>query len=180
MEENLYRFDGVLWEGDRSPTPLCPKHRLEMDSYSYDDESPYVYDHLRCEECSKDYVIPRDLSDEQKYLVRKLRAKNYLKDIKVLNLDDEAIPIAESKATSKDKKYFVKALLTESKVGQRLVVYAGERGKKDKTQIFIEPSIKRLAFDQNNIHPSDVFLKLEATFNDGDKSSINKSKHRKK
>lgn len=180
MASNLYRFDGVLWEGSIAPKPLCPKHRMEMDAYSFDDDGPpYSYDHLRCEECEKDYVIPRDLEVEQKYLARKLKAKG-LKDLKVLNLDDEAIPIAEDKASPKDKKYFVKALLTESKVGQRLVVYAGERGKKAKTQIFVEPSIKRLAFDQTDTHPSEVFLELEATFDDGTKSSIRKPKSTKK
>ena len=92
--------------------------------------------------------------------------------MKFINLDDEAIPIAESKVSSKDNKYFVTAILTESKVGQRLVIYAGEKGKNEKTQIFIEPEIKRLAFDQNDTHPSDVFVVVEGTFKDGTKMSI--------
>lgn len=179
MAKNLYRFDGVLWEGSLVSQPLCPVHKLEMDAYTYDDEAPYTYDHLRCEECQEDYVIPRDIRNEQEYLARKLKSKTYT-DVKVINLDDEAIPIAEDKATSRDGKYFVKALLTESKVGQRLVVYAGKRGKKEKAQIFVEPSIKRLAFDQKDTHPSDVFLQLEATFDDGTTASIEKSKKRKK
>lgn len=174
MEKNLYRFDGVLWEGSLVPKPLCPKHKLEMDAYSYGTK-PYAYDHLRCEECQEEYVIPRDIDDEQQYLARKLKSKNYT-NAKVINLDDEAIPIAEDKTTSSDGRYFVKALLTESKVGQRLVVYAGERGKKEKTQIFVEPSIKRLAFDQKDTHPTDIFLQLEATFDDGTTASIKKQR----
>jgi hypothetical protein len=59
-------------------------------------------------------------------------------------------------------------------VGQRLVVYAGEKGRKEKTQVFVEPDIKRLAFDQNDIHPSEVFVKLEATFRDGTQISMKK------
>jgi len=181
MSSELYRIDGVLWDGGFTPKPYCPKHRLEMDAYSLAEGDPteYEYDHLRCEECSEDYIIPRDIHEEQKYINRKLKSRE-LKDIKILNLDDEAIPIAEDKATSKNKKYFVKAILTESKIGQRLVVYAGERGKKEKTQIFIEPAIKRLAFDQKDIHPSDVFVKLEATFEDGTLNSIEGLKPNKK
>jgi hypothetical protein len=60
----------------------------------------------------------------------------------------------------------------KSKVGERLVIYAGERGKTNKTQIFVEPRIKRLAFDQKDAHPSDVFLKVEATFEDGSSASM--------
>ena len=92
--------------------------------------------------------------------------------MKVLNLDDEAVPIAESKASSKDGKFFVTAVMVDSKVGQRVVVYAGEKGRKEKTQIFIEPNIKRLAFDQNDLHPADVFLALDGTFEDGTSFSI--------
>ena len=175
MSQELYRLDGVLWDRSTKPNPYCPKHKLEMDPYTYDegDPSEYKYDHLRCEECSDDYIIPRDITEEQKYVGRKLKSRE-LKDIKVLNLDDEAVPIAESKVISKDKKYFVKAILTESKVGRRLVVYAGERGKQNKTQIFVEPSIKRLAFDQKDLHPLEIFAKLEATFKNGDTSSMKK------
>lgn len=177
MIEKLYKLDGVLWSDDVTPEPLCPKHRLEMDAYSMEPADKYDpdYDHLRCEECEKDYVIPRDIHAQQTYIRRKLNSFD-LKGIKVLNLDDEAIPIVEDKISSVDKKYFVKALLTKSKVGQRLVIYAGEKGKIGKTQIFVEPEIRRLAFDQNDLHPTDVFLKVEAEFADGTKSSFRKKK----
>ena len=172
MLDKLYILDGVLWDGSVKPKPYCPKHKLEMDPYTLDeDPSDSTYDHLRCEECPEDYIISRDFGEEQTYVSRKLRSRD-LKNIKVLNLDDEAIPLSEEKVKSKDGKYFVTALLTESKVGLRLVVYAGEKGAQGKTQIFVEPGIRRLAFDQKDIHPADVFVKLEATFNDGTSASI--------
>jgi hypothetical protein len=110
--------------------------------------------------------------------MKKLESRE-LKNLKVLNLDDEAIPLAEAKSKSKDGKYFVTASLVESKVGKRLVVYVGERGQKDKTQIFVEPEIKRVAFDQNNLHPTDIFLKLEGTFVDGSSTVIQKARGKK-
>jgi len=168
-EISLYRIDGVLWGGALNPQAYCPKHRLELDPYTYDEVGPYKYDHLRCEECPEDYIIPRDIDDEQTYVKRKLRARQ-LNQTRVINIDDESVPLAETKL--KNGKYFVTALLTQSKLGHRLVVYAGEKGKKDKAQIFIEPEIKRLAFDQNNIHPTKIFAKLEAIFKDGTKHSI--------
>jgi hypothetical protein len=145
-----------------------------MDPWTYDDNLlEQEFKHLHCDECKKTYPIPRNFEDEQTYVYRKLQSR-HLKDIKVLNLDDEAIPIAEDKASTKDEKFFVKAIITESKVGKRLVIYAGERKKKEKTQIFVEPEIKRLAFDQKDMHPSDVFLMVEATFEDGTTSTIKK------
>ncbi len=51
-----------------------------------------------------------------------------------------------------------------------------KKGEKKKTQIFVEPDIKRLAFDQKDLHPTDVFTKLEATFSDGTKASQKKKK----
>jgi len=91
-----------------------------------------------------------------------------------INIDNEATPIAESKVSSKDNRFFVVSRLMESKTGLRLVVYAGEKGKKEKTQIFVEPEIKRLSFDQKDQHPTDVFTKLEAIFSDGTKVSQEK------
>lgn len=50
-----------------------------------------------------------------------------------------------------------------------------KKGVKEKTQIFVEPKIKRLAFDQKDLHPTDIFTKLEATFSDGTKASQTKT-----
>lgn len=178
MSDQLYRQSGVLWSPS-GYTAYCPKHRLEMDSYTRSDTKPAKYDLLRCEECPDMYQIPRDFSAEGEYLRRRLKSKN-LKNAKVLNLDDEAIPIAEDDVRTKDGKYFVKALLTESKIGQRLVIYAGEKGKKDKAQIFVEPSIERLSFDQTNIHPLEIFARVDATFKSGKSHSMKNAKPKKK
>jgi len=169
-EQNLI-IDGIKWHvTGRQVQPLCPKHHLRLYVVG---GSEYISSSLSCEECNTPYRLPRYVYSEKIYILDKLDSKIF-KDMKFINLDDEAIPIAESKVSSKDNRYFTTALLTESKVGLRLVVYAGEKGKLHKTQIFVEPDIKRLAFDQKDLHPSDVFVKLEGTFEDGTKSSINK------
>lgn len=118
--------------------------------------------YLRCEECKKGYSIPRNWENEQQYVLDKVDSKLF-KGIKFINLDDEAIPIAEDKKSSRDNKFFITSLLTKSKTGLRLIVYAGEKGKKEKTQIFVEPDIKRLAFDQKDLHPNEVFTKSYST-----------------
>lgn len=162
MDNPLVRIDGILWNikmgpRGRSVIPICPIHSMRMNASEFS-----IY--LKCEECGKSIKMPRAFGDERRYVLDRVDAKIY-KTMKVINLDDEAIPLAEGKY-SKDNKYFVTAIITESKIGKRLVIYAGEKGKQNKTQIFVEPEIKRLSFDQNNLHPTDVFTKIEATFSD--------------
>lgn len=175
MDDQYIIIDGIKWHvqylSAEYTKPLCPKHHLTL---SLELNNPNVC-WLKCQECENNYTVPREYNTQKNYIIDKLNSKEF-KKMKFINLDDEFIPIAEDKTDSKDDRYFVKAILTESKVGQRLVVYAGEKGKKDKAQIFVEPEIKRLAFDQTDLHPSDVFLKLEGTFDDGTSASIKKKK----
>lgn len=181
QEQLKIRVDKILWwiytdiRGRRHAQPLCPRHHLRMKPV----ESPLVYNiddskDLKCEDCEKSYAIPRSFGNERAYVLDRVDA-NVFKGMKVLNLDDESIPLVEEKLLSEDKKFFVTGLLTKSKVGLRLVIYAGKRGQKEKSQIFVEPEIKRLAFDQNDLHPTDVFTKIEATFDDDTKITMTKN-----
>lgn len=173
-------IDGIKWwiyGSPRSIQPVCSKHNLRL--YPFPSKFPASAKFLLCEDCPKMYELPRTYAREKTYVLDKWDAQNF-KKMKFINLDDEALPLAEGKA--KNDKYFVTAKLTKSKVGERLIVYAGEKGKKSKkerTQVFVEPNIKRLAFDQTDMHPSDVFLKLEATFDDGTKHAIESPKNEK-
>jgi hypothetical protein len=168
------KIDGILWIVSSEVTiqPLCPKHHLRMypvvteyNHYEYNSQE------LRCAECKDIYNIPRRFSEEKDYVLDKIDSKEF-KGLKFINIDNEAIPLASDSQENRD--YFVKSLLTKSKVGLRLVIYAGRKGAKNKTQIFIEPEIMRLAFDQNDLHPTDIFTKLVAQFVDGTSSNIQK------
>ena len=181
MNDQFIIVDKIKWWVSNNGTarnsqPICLKHNLRLRP-TIDRHSTY-YNYtttsqtLICEECDQPHLIPRSYQRELQYIIDKIDAKVF-KDTKFINLDDEALPIAEDKI-SNNSEYFVTSLLTKSKVGLRLIVYAGRKGDNQKTQIFIEPEIKRLAFDQSNLHPTDVFTKLEATFLDGTKSRQSK------
>lgn len=181
--DQFITLDKIKWwittspNGTRSSQPICPDHGLRLrpikdyfsNQYNYWNDSRS----LKCEECEKIHGIPRSYQDEQQYILDKLDAKVF-KGFKYINLDDEALPIAEDKVGSKDNKYFVTSRLMQSKTGLRLVVYAGEKGSEKKTQIFVEPEIKRLSFDQKDLHPTEVFAELEATFIDGTRQKMKK------
>lgn len=184
MEKKLCRIDNILWDIDERnqyATPLCLIHRYEMDPYDSLEQDmdiePGEKKQLKCDKCKKTYPLDRRFGEEIKYVFRILASKDF-KQMQVMNLDDEALPVAKNETPSRDSKYFIKSLLTRSKLGLRLVVYAGEKGRKEKTQIFIEPGMKRLAFDQKDLHPNDVFSKLEATFVDGTKAILKKNRTR--
>lgn len=176
-------LDGIKWWiKNRDPQPLCPIHHLRLSPKKgyykgvYDEYSRNAH-YLECQECKQLFSLPRDYSQEKQYVLDKIDAKIF-KNLRFINLDDEAIPIAEDKKSSEDDKFFVTSRLMKSKTGLRLIVYAGEKGKKEKTQIFVEPEIKRLSFDQKDLYPTDVFTKLEATFSDGTKGIISKDEEK--
>jgi len=176
MLDNGFIINGVKWVIGQHPVkaiPLYPKDHIELDSYPSGHE--WQESKLKCEKCGKVYTLPRNVDDQKRYVIRDINSRTY-KTKRFINLDDEALPLAEEKISSKDNKYFVTSLLTKSKAGLRLVVYAGEKGKKEKAQIFVEPDIKRLAFDQKDLHPTDVFTKLEATFSGGVKATQEKKR----
>jgi hypothetical protein len=184
----IVRIDKIKWwvtvdtHGGRILIPLCPQHNLRltaiaplvMGNHGYINGNYSDATRLKCAEGESHKIeIPRKFSEEKQYVIDKIDAKIF-KNVKTLNLDDEAVPIAKEKVYSKDEKFFVTAQLMESKRGIQVVVYAGEKGSKEKTQILISPDEKRLAFDQTDLHPSEVFTKVEVTFLDGTKSIIKK------
>ena len=179
-DQRIIRIDGLKWwvitnNGTRLPVPLCPDHDLRLtplhrrvlaSSRGYRDQYDSEVTTLQCAEGPHHLDIPRPYGDEKQYVIDRIDAKIF-KGMKTIDLDGELTPIANTHAKNKDDKYFVTAQLMESKRGIQLVVYAGEKGRTKKAQIFIEPEVKRLAFDQNDLHPSDVFVELKAIFDDG-------------
>lgn len=163
------KIDGVLWLDEGLDwVPLCPKHHMRMQLFYNDHDFSYV----ECQECKDHYELPREFNAQKEYIANKLEAKK-LKKLKYINIDGEHIAVVSDKVKTSDEKYFVKAIITESKTGPGIVIYAGETGGQ-KMQAFIDPNTKKLSFDPNDKHPSKIFVKIEAEFDDGQKHSIKK------
>ena len=189
IDNQIIRIDGIKWwivkstAGNRLPIPLCPIHDLRLRPIPPIEYDPFykkrMVGHpedsreLECAEGLHKIGIPRKFNSEKRYIVDRIDAKVF-KGMKVINLDNESVPVAESRVNSKNGKYFVKSQLMESKRGIQLVIYAGEKGKNEKTQIFVEPIVKRLDFDRKDLHPDEVFLEVTAKFNDGSSHAIKK------
>lgn len=188
MSRQIVRVDGIKWwvyentNGARIAQPLCPYHDLRMKpipprirtSRGWTDG--YDGNALKLE-CAEGHTIDlkRKYNDQKSYVIDRIDAKIF-KGMKVIDLDGELTPIAKEKLKSEDGEYFVTSQLMQSKRGLQLVVYAGEKGSGEKTQIFVEPKIKRLAFDQKDLSPTDVFAEVKATFVDGSSHALTKGK----
>lgn len=174
----LILVDGVKWHDAYSNQSvqirvryleaLCPKHNLRLTPIHG------TYGTTNKLNCAEDHVIemPRTWDKERKYVVDRIDAVKYAQ-MPILNLDDEAVPVAKDELKNTD--YWVRAKVTESKAGTRLIIWAGSKKDKNKTQLFIEPELKRVSFDQNDNHPTEVFAKVDAMFRDGVVTSVKKS-----
>lgn len=165
----LYLWEGLHWDVDwdingnpYSQTPLCPKQKcnckLKKSTESYQ-RGEYKYCCVRC-----DFKITLNKSIEEKAsdLLEIIESQKY-KDAEIINIDGELIRVQRDE--EKDDDYWVDVKLSKSKKGEvQLMVLAGSKKNKDKTQLFLDPKKERLAFDQNNDHPSKIFVKVLGTF----------------
>lgn len=183
MSNELYRIDGLLWQVDNYnelAIPLCPIHRIRL-SFNKGDElvswgSPHRYAHrLFCEDCDKVYSLRRELSDEEDYVVNKVKSTDLLK-YDVIDIDGILTPVTKKQKVQADDGFFCTAQIRDSKRGPQVVIYAGKKGSKEKSQVFITPEERRLSFDQNDLNPADVFTKITAEFRDGTSHTIEKTK----
>jgi hypothetical protein len=186
MDKKLPIIDGIKWyvyptkSGIRYAQPLCLQHNMRLqpikdykiyDRGKYRDNWNDEAKTLSCTEDNHTIKLPRKYEDQRQHVINKVDSLNFSK-MEVINLDDAAVPVA--KEDLKDTDHWVRSKVTKSKSGDRLIIWAGNCSEKNKTQLFVEPSIKKLGFDQNDDHPTKVFAKVEVTFANGVKSSISK------
>lgn len=178
MKDKLYRIDGLLWSVDpynELVIPICPVDKLEMRCDENNDEiwgedKRYITE-LHCQGCDKKYELKRNLHDEEKFVIGKVRAIDY-QDYKIIDIDGILTPVTKKQKKQTENGYFCTTQIRDSKRGPQVVIYAGKKGSKEKSQIFITPEERRLSFDQNDLNPADVFAKITAEFKDGSKHII--------
>ena len=168
----------------RIPQPLCPEHHLRLrhvESREYDASLRRMVSRgesgatqLKCAEGHR-IDLPRTYYEEKQYVLDRIDAVTFA-NVTYMYLDDIAVPVAVENTKSKDSPIWVRTKVTESKTGLRLIVWAGDRSKKNKAQLFIDPTVKRLGFDQNDDHPMEVFTRGAATFADDVRAIIDKNK----
>ena len=170
----------VKWDKDDFFQPVCREHSFALDAghtsngrwedNNWGDDG-WCYE-LRCLEGPHIIELPMPLEDIRRYIRKKLESKQY-SEAKLVDLDGLLVPVSKKdKVVTGDSEYFITSQVKNSKRGDQLVIYAGKKGSKSKPQIFIDPEHRKMSFDQNDLNPADVFVKLEATFKDGARHTI--------
>lgn len=158
---------GIKWWMDSNTInraePYCIQHHLPLRYLLLNDRS------FICDDCPTTKNVPRAVLQQKEYIANKLKAQLIAK-MEVINYNGELVPIAKTR--SKDDEYGIKAQIMESRHGKQLVIYVGKKGLEGKSQIFVDLENHKLSFDHNDLKPTEIFAKIEATFLDGSKMSI--------
>jgi len=161
------------------PYAYCPKHRMRLDigdasgrPMSQDTAVISGHSWLMCPTDSEQFPVPNNSFHVlQRRFQAALESAN-LKDADIVDIDGYQVPIAKATPPTKDSEYWAEVRINNTKRGKQLVVYAGKRGANDKTQIFVDPENDKISFDQNNMHPNEVFTKITAEFDSGKKTTM--------
>ena len=181
----LQLWDELLWQDvghSHGPYAYCPEHRMKLDVLSKLGTGTYVsqdsqtlgrYDiQLVCPKDQKAFPLPPGgLPMLRRHFLAALEAID-LQNAEIVDVDGYQIPIAKADAPKKDDEYWAQVRINDTKRGKQLVVYAGKRGDRDKVQMFLDLENDKITFDQNNMHPNDVFVRVTGEFRNGRKTTM--------
>lgn len=164
----LYRWSGIDWDvesddfGNPYAIPLCPNPKCHCKLVKSGEKynlGEYKYE---CVTCDFGITLNKSIEDKSRDFVNIVNSWTY-KDAEIINIDGDLIRVQREEETDND--YWVDAKLSKNKKGEvQLMVLAGSKKERDKTQLFLDPKNEKLSFDQNNDHPREVFCKVKATF----------------
>lgn len=165
----LYLWEGLHWDIDYdingnpcSQIPLCPKQKCNCklkkskEKYSIGE---YKY---CCSRCDFKITLNKPIEEKATDLLDIIESQKY-KDAEIINIDGELVKVQREQITDFD--YWVDVKISKNRKDEvQLMVLAGSKKLKDKTQLFLDPKNEKLSFDQNNDHPTEIFSKVVAKF----------------
>lgn len=172
-KDKVYIIKGKHWIlAGSSVELLCPNDMTPMREI----KGPFeiVLDtssNVMCPDCGHEYHFDLPFATAKKDVARLMLAKKYQK-LDIIDIDGINTPVLKKKVSTKDDKYFASVQINESKRGPQLVIYAGKKGAKEKTQVFVTPETKKMSFDHKDVKPTDIFTKITAEFIDGSVNEI--------
>ncbi len=155
---------------------VCKEHMIKTDFRYYRADIDASF--FRCIDLDNPHeiVLSGNVDHIRESISRRINSKKY-QEAEYFDIDGYLVPASKEKQVrAKNGGYGVTAQVKHSeRKGDQIVIYAGKKGLKGKSQIFIDPTYGKLTFDQSDINPKDIFVKLEATFRDGSKATIEDS-----
>lgn len=176
MENNkIYIVHNKHWAVHNGKVALlCPKDRTPMRELLK--ITPLYSAQMMCPDCGHEYILKVPFRVAQEDVISIIKAKEYQK-MQIIDIDGIHTPVLKKKVASKNDKYFVSVQINDSKRGPQLVIYAGKKGHKAKTQIFVTPETKKMSFDHKDIQPTEIFTKITAQFDDETINTIGKTQN---
>lgn len=183
MEENkIYIVRNKYWIKDGGEIYLlCPKNecraRMREITSIASNKFKFGESDFICPNC-QDSEIHLGVSYKiAKSDIESIIASGKYKKAEIIDIDGVHTPVLKKKVKSQNNKYFASVQINESKRGPQLVIYAGKRGHKAKTQIFVTPETKKMSFDHKDIQPTEIFTKVTAQFDDETVNTIGKTQN---
>ncbi len=179
QKKKLFLWKDLHWDiqsdemfGVFSAIALCPKQRCNcklVKQHGPYSRGEYKYECIRCD---FKIILAKDITELGKDVLGVLESYEY-QDAEIVNIDGDLIRVFREEKN--DDNYWVDVKISKNKKNEvQLMVLAGNKENKDKTQLFFDPNIEKISFDQNNDHPSDVFVKVVGIFKNS-KSEISSS-----
>ncbi len=167
-KKKVHRWAGIHWyikhdwNGNPEWEALCPKNKCHCKIKKSKEPHSIGEDKYICIKCDFKITLLKSLEDYALDVLDIIETWKY-KDAEVINLEGDLIRIGREEV--KDNDCWIDAKLSKNNKGEvQLMVMAGHKKIDDKVQLFIDPKNERLAFDQNNRHPSEIFSKVTAVF----------------
>ncbi|MGA3051700.1 MAG: hypothetical protein ABSE00_07270 [Chitinispirillaceae bacterium] len=164
----IFYWDDLYWDmnydfnGNPDPIALCPKQKCfcklikSKERYSLGE---YKY---RCIKCDFKITLNKSIEAKTADAINVVNSLQY-KNAEIVNIDGDLIRI--QREGIKDDNYWIDAKISKNSKGElQLMVLAGSKSNGVKTQLFLDPKTERLAFDQNNDHPTKIFTKVIGIF----------------
>jgi len=165
----LYLWEGLHWDIDYdingvpyNANALCPKQKCNCrlkKSKEFYDRGEYKY---FCPRCNFKITLNKSIEDKSLDFLDVIESQKY-NDAEIINIDGELIKVSRKQITDLD--YWIDVKISKNKKDEvQLMILAGSRKSKDKTQLFLDPKNERLAFDQKDDHPTKIFAKVIVNF----------------
>jgi hypothetical protein len=163
----LYLWDRLCWEfinhsnGRNTAIAHCPKKNCHS-RLKESEINRLPFYNFKCLKCDFE-IVSKDSMDLKSFHAAQVIDSLKYKDAEIINIDGDLVRV--QREGIKDNDYWIDAKISKNNKGElQLMLLAGSKKEGDKTQLFLEPKTERLAFDQNNDHPTKIFAKVIAIF----------------
>lgn len=165
----IYIWENLHWDikfdSNGEPTYItarCPKQKCNCKLVKSKEEYSRGEYKYYCPKCDFKITLNKSVEDKASELAPIIESEKF-KDAEIINIDGELIKVLSEYHDETD--YWVEVKISKNKKEEvQLMILAGNRLLKNKTQLFLEPKNEKLTFDQNNDHPSKIFTKVTAQF----------------